>query len=215
MRMVGERSFLGSPTNQSIGIDSAARASPTHKKFAGPIFDGLFYAFIIAMIVGATMFAFSDDESKSIFGYRFYSVLSDSMRPEFAKGDMIIIELIDSDYIDVGDIVTFNPGSTTGAYLTHRVVGFADNRAGVAGNYVITKGDTNDVEDPPTPVDNIIGRYLFSVPYAGTLIRFSQDNLIPTVIILVSTFFLILTIQSLAAEEEDDEHQREEGYNTG
>lgn len=80
---------------------------PVWRKPMGVMFDILFYIAILAMIAGSTMSAFSNNASKSISSYRFYTVLSDSMRPTFSKGDMIIVKLTDD--VKEGDIITFNP----------------------------------------------------------------------------------------------------------
>ena len=158
-------------------------------KTTGILFTVFFYIIIVAMIAGSTLFAISDNENKSIFSYRFYTVLSDSMRPEFAKGDMIIIKMVALSDIEIGDIVTFNPGSARNAYLTHRVVW-------VDENYIITRGDTNGTDDPPTPAERIIGKYIFSVPFAGSVIKFIQDNFIPMIVVIAGSFFLTLVLKS-------------------
>ncbi|MCL2517177.1 MAG: hypothetical protein FWF15_01315 [Oscillospiraceae bacterium] len=46
-------------------------------KSAGILFTVFFYIIIVAMIAGSTLFALSGNENKSIFGYRFYTVLSE------------------------------------------------------------------------------------------------------------------------------------------
>jgi len=179
---------------------------------AGVLFSVLFYLLLAAMIVGSTMFAFSNNESKSIFGYRFYTVLSDSMRTELAKGDMLIVKLSDPDDIKIGDVVTFNPGNIKDAYLTHRVVGFTDNRSGVPGNYIITRGDANNTDDPPTLIEHVIGKKVFRIPFVGSVIRFIQENFIPMLIVIVGLFLLAMILKSyfgktnpaIATEENKD-----------
>ena len=184
------------PDDENILPDANETVLPLWKKTTRILFSAFFYTIIVSMVAGSTMFAFSNDESKAIFGHRFYTVLSDSMKPEFAKGDMIIVKLVDPSEIKIGDIVTFNPGGTKNAYLTHRIVGFADNRAGVAGNYVITRGDANNADDPPTPIERIIGKQILNVPYAGFVVNFAQENFVPIFIIIICSYFLILILKS-------------------
>jgi len=193
------------PQSRQARNDSGEAALSPRKKTAGILFNVLFYIMLVAMIAGSTMFAFSNNESKSIFGYRFYTVLSDSMRPSFKKGDMIFVKLTDPDEIEIGDVITFNPGSTKNAYLTHRVVGFTDNRAGTPGNYIITRGDTNDTDDLPVASKMLIGKKVASVPKAGGVLQFIRNNFVLSLIILICFFASIFMFKWYFAKPPDED----------
>ena len=85
------------------------------------------YLLAAGIIIGAVMFAMNQSPTKSFFGFRYYIVLTDSMKPALVTGDMVIVRLRNADAIHEGDIITFNPSSSNDAYLTHRVTEKIDN----------------------------------------------------------------------------------------
>lgn len=68
----------------------------------------------------------------------FQAVLSDSMKPVFEKGDIILSQTVSIDP-KIGDIVTFKPKDARNV-VTHRVVD-------IKGDTVLTKGDNNPFND--------------------------------------------------------------------
>ncbi len=68
----------------------------------------------------------------------FSVVVSDSMRPEFQRGDMVLSQAIFKDP-QKGDIITFRADGVT-TTVTHRVVS-------VSNVFVTTKGDNNPLAD--------------------------------------------------------------------
>ena len=85
---------------------------------------------LIVLIVVILVFAF-----KMIF---FTAVISDSMKPEFQRGDLVMSQAIFKDP-EVGDIITFNAKGILNS-VTHRVTN-------VNGIYITTKGDNNPTAD--------------------------------------------------------------------
>ena len=97
-------------------------------------------------------------------------VQSGSMEPSIRIGSVVIVR--PSSAYKVGDIVTFGEDTKTKVPITHRIVG--EEVVGGAFLYT-TKGDAND--DPDTrkvPEDEIIGKVLFSIPYAGFVIDMAR-----------------------------------------
>lgn len=77
----------------------------------------------------------------TMFGVRiiyFQVVLSDSMKPVFEKGDIILSQSMSIDP-KIGDIVTFKPKDTRNV-VTHRIVD-------IKGDTILTKGDNNPFND--------------------------------------------------------------------
>ncbi|MCD8095945.1 MAG: S26 family signal peptidase [Ruminococcus sp.] len=86
------------------------------------VFRNIFiYLLAICIIIAALIFAADRSNDKSIFGYRYYTVLTPSMEPELSVGDLVIVRVCDADEIEVDDVITFNPSSDYDTYLTHRV----------------------------------------------------------------------------------------------
>ncbi len=99
------------------------------------------------------------------FQYQPVAVVSDSMLPLFARGDMIIVEKLDEEGINnlkVGDVIKF---LADGYYVIHRIYAIEQTDEGLM---FTTKGDNNNAPDSKkVAVDQIQGKYTFHVKYVG------------------------------------------------
>lgn len=166
------------------------------------VYNLLFYVLTIGILLSAVLFAFSSKSNASIFGYRFYTVLTDSMVPQedsppggFYSGDMVLVHMVDSDQIEEGDIVTFAVGDGS-RYLTHRLVDRLDELAGEPGDYIVTKGDANETNDPPVEASRVLGKVVFTIPKVGSMLEFVRENLVLCVLFILSTFGFILVLKA-------------------
>ena len=113
----------------------------------------------IVIVIAATFTIFTlatkGDGTSTIGGYIPMTVLSDSMKPEFAAGDLILVKQADSDYeYKLNDIVSFYTIIEGNAVInTHRIVEIVET--GGSKQYV-TKGDANPTIDDKTIVDGDI-----------------------------------------------------------
>lgn len=114
-----------------------------------------FAAFAAPEVVGA-------DES--------FVVLTASMTPAIAPGDVVIVADRDPTAIAAGDVITFSRG-TSDVPVTHRVVDVVAADGGIAFE---TRGDANEGTDPGlVPATNLIGEVVFVIPYIGYVIQFA------------------------------------------
>jgi len=182
---------------------SAEGKTQKDKKTLNVILNIFVYGLSILLIVGATMFAFSNDTDKSLFGYRFYNVLTPSMQPFFNAGDMIFVKLADPSEIKVQDVVTFKPNPRSDAYLTHRVVKLlpADD---VNPARMITQGDNNNAADPPMTMDAVIGVHQFTIPFAGKAIMMVRDNFLLMSICIAASLLLLIVLRSYFAAQKQE-----------
>ncbi|MBQ7136444.1 MAG: signal peptidase I [Bacilli bacterium] len=99
------------------------------------------------------------------FKYQPAAIISDSMLPLFARGDMIVIEKLDKEDIEnikVGDVIKF---LTENYYVIHRVHEIEQTDD---GPLFTTKGDNNNAPDSKkVKPDQIQGIYRFHVKYIG------------------------------------------------
>ena len=105
-----------------------------------------------------------------LLGYQVYTVLSGSMRPSYAEGDLLYVEPVKPSQVKVDDPITFvlNEKLTV---ATHRVV-----RIDTENQLFYTKGDANGTEDTdPVHFNNLIGIPRFSVPLLGYVSYFVQN----------------------------------------
>ena len=120
-----------------------------------------------------------------LLGYQVYTVLSGSMRPAYAEGDLLYVEPVKPSQVKVDDPITFvlNEKLTV---ATHRVVRIDGEK-----QLFYTKGDANGTEDTdPVHFNNLIGIPRFSVPLLGYVSYFVQ-NPPGTYITLVAGLLLI------------------------
>ncbi|MBO0472378.1 signal peptidase I [Enterococcus sp. DIV0840] len=170
----------------------------------------VFYGVIIGIILMSVMFSFSSKSTASIFGYRFYTVLTNSMVPQengpkggFYAGDIVIVKLMDGNKVKKDDIVTFAVGDGS-RYLTHRMVERKEELNGEKGDYLITKGDANKSNDPPITADRVLGKVVFAVPKVGSIIEFAREEFWACLVCILSLygFFLVLKAYLFSSKEE-------------
>lgn len=117
------------------------------KKIFNVIIDILIVLLLaISVLVAALALASKAEGVPSVLGYVPLSVQSDSMVPEFEKGDLIISKAVDdSTALEKGDVITFKTIiEGVDALNTHRIVDISETD-GV--EFYTTKGDNNDIED--------------------------------------------------------------------
>ncbi|TKX62731.1 signal peptidase I [Halorubrum sp. ASP1] len=114
-----------------------------------------FAVFAVPEVVGA-------DES--------FVVLTASMTPAIAPGDVVIVAERDPTAIAEGDVITFVRG-TSDVPVTHRVIGVSGEGAALAFE---TMGDANEGPDPGlVPAGNIVGVVALTIPWIGYVIQFA------------------------------------------
>ena len=133
------------------------------------LFGKILYAIAVSLIglllflqlwqIGARLIF--KQELPSVLGWSQVIVLSGSMEPEFAAGDLLLIHKQDS--YAVGDIVTFKENAS---FVTHRII--REEEAGFA-----TQGDANNTEDGNhLKTNDIYGKVKQVVPRIGNFLLF-------------------------------------------
>jgi signal peptidase len=131
----------------------------------------LVFILIIAIVITVMTFTSknSDVGVGNVFGYTPFTIQSDSMKPAFATGDMIIAkEVKNVNELKIGDVITYttvltdSEGRSVRGNNTHRIIDIEYNSDGTINNF-ITKGDAISMEDtvPVTP-DSILGKQVNS-----------------------------------------------------
>lgn len=113
--------------------------------------------------------------------YKVLTVMSGSMEPAIKTGSLIFTQPANS--YGVGDIITFRPENTTSnkKTTTHRIV---DIKTESSGKSFVTKGDANESNDGPSVKrSQILGKYLFKIPYLGYLLAFIKT--LPGLVIVI------------------------------
>ena len=103
-----------------------------------------------------------------LFGMPVLVVLSGSMEPEIATGDVVVESRISPLAARVGDVVTFRDPERPERLITHRVRSMRETGGEVS---FTTKGDANNtVESWQIPRHGSIGRVEYRVPKLGYVV---------------------------------------------
>ena len=144
------------------------------------------------LIINLTLIAKSylnEDEVPSLGGVFPMIVLTDSMYPEIAAGDLIICNTLEPDEVRTGDVISFfDPMGSGTSIVTHRVLEITEEDGQLAYR---TKGDNNNAEDQVlVPEKNLVGIYRSRIPGLGHVAMFMQTT--PGLILCVVCPVLLL-----------------------
>lgn len=134
-----------------------------------------FAAYAMPALVGA-------DES--------YIVLTGSMKPTYAPGDVVFVAETPAAAIAAGDVITFQRGS--GPTTTHRVIEVVDASGDLAFR---TQGDNNEDPDPAlVRADQVVGVVTLSVPAVGNVITAADSQYGFLLLVVVPFALLVLDV---------------------
>lgn len=96
-----------------------------------------------------------------LFGVQPTLVSGMSMEPAIRAGDIVIVRDVPAEEIVVGDVIRFRH---EGVHVVHRVVEIQETQE---GRVFVTRGDANDVLDPPLTEDRVEGVVVAVIPKVG------------------------------------------------
>jgi signal peptidase len=170
------------------------------KKIGSAIVDIVIVLLIIlSIIISISSFtAKANNGVPDLFGFTPFSVQTDSMKPEFSKGDYIFVEKCDPASLQVGDIVTYHTIiDGYKAINTHQIVNIFNNDGMIQYQTQGTNKETNPEPDEIllAPGD-VIGKYNGTViPVLGSVMDFLSTQLGFFLVILLPV--LIFTIYQI------------------
>jgi signal peptidase len=157
------------------------------------------YALLLVCVGIIGFFFLSDD-------YNAYIVLSDSMKPTFSNGDLVLVGSPGHLFVNKiapGNIITYRRNE---ALITHRVVSITEDT-------LITKGDAMEDADPwqVSLNSDVEGGYIACIPYLGHLNMFIKTKTGWFLAIFLPTVFLLaLLIKEIVKEALRDEKIKKE-----
>ena len=148
--------------------------------------------FILVVLIGLTLIQrFSN--SGSFFGYRIYTVASDSMLPLYGTGDTLLVKRVDVKEIKQGDAISYlgEADINKNMIITHRVENIEATEDGLKFH---TKGIANHIEDPIVDADQILGKviYRFKILSVFGKITTNMTTLLIFLIVPISILVAIL-----------------------
>lgn len=133
-----------------------------------------------------------EQSNRSVFGYQFFIVQSDSMSAtDFSAGDVVMIKKVSPDTLAEGDIIAYTSQNTYnyGETVTHKIRSLTVTSTGEPG--FITYGTTTDTDDESVVTyPYVLGKYTGHIPGIGTFFAFLRT--VPGYILCILIPFLIL-----------------------
>lgn len=135
-----------------------------------------------------------DHTDRSLFGYKAFIALSDSMsKTDFDAGDLVLVKEVDPSTLQVGDIISYQSTNVEnyGEIVTHKIREIttdAENNPGF-----ITYGTTTDTNDENIVTYSfVLGKYQTRLPAVGRLFQFLKST--PGYIVCILLPFMILIL---------------------
>ena len=160
------------------------------------VLTGLTVAVLIFTMISVMFFEKND---RSLLGFKFFTVLSDSMAAtDFSAGDLIIAKNVkDPTTLKEGDIISFisQNSESFGQVVTHKIRTSTYNNQGEPG--FITYGTTTGNNDQTVVTyPYILGKYVGRIPKLGMFVTF-QKQPIGYIISIALPFLIIIAYQGM------------------
>jgi len=144
----------------------------------------------------------------SIFGYKTFIVLSDSMEPNIMSGDLIFTKDVAFSSLKENDIIAFR--NKDEKIVTHRIKAIDEKNP----NCFITKGDANNIKDEGVVCANKIeGKYVRRIAYLGSIFLVFQNPFVISFLVIfvvvggITWFMLDNKMLILSNNEEFEEYE--------
>ncbi len=154
---------------------------------------------LVAVTVGMMIFTVIsvntlDRSNRSIFGYKFFIVRSDSMSAtDFKAGDVIFVKNCDPATLKEGDVIAFTSQNqhNFGETVTHKI---REKITDADGNPAfVTYGTTTDENDETAVTyPYVLGKYTGKIPNIGSFFQFIKTT--PGYILCILVPFLLLIL---------------------
>jgi len=187
------------------------------KKIGNTIKTILFYVFTLFLLAYVSLSLFLPEKVIDVFGFQLTTIsrATESMVPTIEPGDIIMLKDVDEEDIEENDIISFyNYARGTNSQgqevwvkirIVHRLIEIDDE----TGAY-ITQGDNNssidtiydetgDITD--LTYDQVIGAYVFRVPFIGTIVSGLRNPLL--VGLLIVNIGIIVVIVKLVKKKDE------------
>ncbi|MFQ6860431.1 MAG: hypothetical protein ACLROI_04175 [Beduini sp.] len=158
---------------------------------------------IVYFVVLFTALILMPKEVPNLLGYQFYTVLTDSMEPTIPTYSIVLTHILDEDVpIKPDTIITFHADRFgENIILTHY---FKTTQVDEGETYYRTQAEIADTYDNyHTLRSDIIGEYVFHIPYIGKMFLFYQSKFGLLVLAEYGSIFLVyLTIKTRWKEKD-------------
>lgn len=142
-----------------------------------------------------------------LFGYSIYTIVSESMKPVYEIGDVVLAKSIKQEELKLRDDLVYKgkEGDFKDKIVTHRLVQI---KGGHSPKYVM-KGVANQVEDPEITFDQIEGRVIRKSIIMSFISKITGDNALFFVIVFIPfTILIFADINDMVKEKKAIEKEK-------
>ena len=162
---------------------------------------------LIMLVAYIVLMKICPEKINKFLGYQTFLILTDSMEPVLPTGSAVLVKnLKDDEEPKEGDIVSFRVDRLgEDAVFTHYYRGTETEEDG--STRYLTQGATAErPDDYITHRQDIIGTYVFHIPYVGRIVLFLKS---PFALIELGIIMIIMIIYQLLWDKFDKEEQAE------
>ena len=162
---------------------------------------------LIMLVAYIVLMKICPEKINKFLGYQTFVILTDSMEPVLPTGSAVLVKnLKDDEEPKEGDIVSFRVDRLgEDAVFTHYYRGTETEEDG--STRYLTQGATAErPDDYITHRQDIIGTYVFHIPYVGRIVLFLKS---PFALIELGIIMIIMIIYQLLWDKFDKEEQAE------
>ena len=166
-------------------------------------------ALIILLIIGVQRVS---NNKVNLFGFGVYTIITESMYPEYEVGDMIISHKVPLDELKEGMDVVYQGEVDTfkDKVITHRI-------KSIDGEKIQTRGINNDFDDPQIEYDQVYGKVIYKFAIISLFSKLMNDTILFYFIIFIPFSLLIffdvvgmINDKKKLEEEIEKENKKEE-----
>ena len=153
------------------------------------IFTIIIVIFALIMMCFTISSIYFNRTDKSIFTYKAFIVLSDSMsKTDFDAGDLILVKEVDTSTLKEGDIIAYTSQNieSYGEVITHKIRSITDD------GFITYGTSTNTDDETIVKKEYVLGKYSFHIPKAGKFFMFLKT--VPGYITCIFVPFLLLIL---------------------
>lgn len=178
-------------------------------KFTFGLFKFVLTVVLLAMLLIIIVQRVSNNNI-AVGGYRIFSVVTQSMEPEYMVGDILVAKEVKPSEVKVGDSLVYlgNKDDFAGRIVTHRVMHITEEN----GYYSYdTKGINNTIMDPVVSQDQIYGIVCYKTvffSFLGELMSKALGYFVLCTIVAVMVSFQIVKGFCFNEEEENVENKK-------
>lgn len=178
--------------------------------FIFSILEWIVFLILLLLVILTGIQRFSNQGN--FFGYRIYTVASNSMIPIYSIGDTLLIEDVPPTEIQVGDAVTYmgEASGLKGMIITHQVqkIEVIDGKI-----QFHTKGVANEIEDPIVSEEQVFGKVIHKFVFLSILGKVTS-NMTTMIIFLTIPIAILIAVEFMKIiyhkeDDEDDENDDE------